>query len=123
MATYDKPIYQSFAVHANAAISTTADIFQFVGPKGMTGRIVAMSIVLKTKNETAAGNLRIGIPADTDKYGTFEIPITAIDLAVQPTQAELDAFTDLPADTVITIDGDGLGTTGTIDLIVTIMWW
>jgi len=123
MATYDEPIYTSFSAAGNAAISTTADIFQFVGPTGMTGRVVAMSIVLKTKNETAAGNLRIGIPADTDLYGTFEIPITAIDLAVQPTAAELAAFTDLPADTVITIDGDGLGTTGTIDLVITVAWW
>ena len=123
MATYDKPIYQSFAVHANAAISTTADIFQFVSPKGMKGRIVAMSIVLETANTGAPGIIDIGIPGNTDLYGTFSVPVKDIDLAVQPTQAQLDAFTDLPADTVITIDGDGAGTGGKVDLIVTVAWW
>jgi len=123
MATYDKPIYQSFSVHANAGIRAAADIFQFVSPKGMTGRIVAMSIVLERANTGAGGVIGIGIPGDTDLYGTFTVPVTTIDLAVQPTAAELAAFTDLPADTVICINGDGAGTSGKVDLIVTIMWW
>jgi hypothetical protein len=122
--SYSEPLMQTIVVHANAAISTAADIFQLVSPKvGKKGRILGVSIVLTTANTGAAGALNIGTVADPDAYGIISVPVTAIDLAVPVTAAQLAAILDLPADTVILISGGGEGTGGAIDLAITIGWF
>ena len=122
--TYDSPLYQTITAHANAAISTAADIFQLVSPvPGKSGKILGVSIVTTTANTTAAGNVLIGTVADPDAYATIEVPITAVDTAVPVTAADLQAMVTLPADTVVLVSGDGLGTNGAIDLAITIGWF
>jgi len=122
--SYGDPIYQTITAHANTAISTLADIFQFASPvPGKQGRVVGLSIVTTTANTSAAGNLLLGTVADTDAYGTIEVPVLAVDKAHAVTLAELVAIESLPADTVILLSGDGAGTGGAIDIALTIAWF
>lgn len=124
MPTYDKPMYQTIVAAGNAAISTTADIFQFQSPApGLQGRVVGVSAVTKVATTGQAGLLQFGIPGNTDLYGTLTIPVTLIDTAIQFTQAELDVIENLPADTVITVDGNGGCDAGSLDLAITIGWF
>jgi hypothetical protein len=120
--SYYNPIQMTLTALANAAVSAAADIVQFVSPTGKRGRILGVSIVTKVATTDAAAELRIGTVADPDAYGTIAIPITAVDTAIQLTQAQLDAFLELPADTVILISGDGAATAGSLDLAFTIGW-
>jgi hypothetical protein len=108
---------------ANAAVSTTADIFQFVSPAGKKGRIIAMSLVTKVATTGAAGALQIGIPGNTDLYGSIAVPVTVIDTKIPVTAAQLAAIADLPADTVITLDGDGGCDAGSLDIMIDISWF
>lgn len=121
---YDKPIYQTIVAAANASLSSAADVFMGQGPAGKTGRIVHASMVMTTANSTAAAGLDFGTVADDDAYGTLSTAaVQADNSAVVATAAELQAFTDLPADTVFLISGDGAGTAGAADISVTIAWF
>ena len=120
---YDNPIYQSFTANANAAVSTAADIFQIVGPKGKKGRLVAASFATSTATTTAASAINIGTQADADSLGSFTIPVTAINTAIQPTQAQLDAISEFAADTVYCVSGDGAANAGALDISITIAWY
>ena len=120
---YDKPIYQTFTANANAAISSAADVFQISGPDGMTGRVVAASLVTTTGTTVAASKLEFGTQADSDALGYLSIPVTAINLAIQPTQTELDAISNLTADTVYTVRGNGAASAGALDIAITVAWF
>lgn len=122
--SYSDPFSRmSLVAHANAAVSTAADIFQFASPAGKKGRVIAASIVTTTATTDAAAEVLIGTVADPDTYATIAIPITAIDTAIQLTAAQLAAFVDLPADTVILVSGDGAATAGALDIILDIAWF
>ena len=120
---YDNPIYQTIVAPANASLSTAADVFMGQGPVGKTGRIVHASLVMTTANTTAAAGLDFGTVADDDAYGTLSTAAAQADnSAVVATVAQLDAFSDLPADTVFLVSGDGAGTNGAADISVVIAW-
>jgi hypothetical protein len=121
--SYSDGIKTPVVALANASVSTAADIAQIVGPVGKKGRIRAVSIVTTTATTDAISNINIGTVADPDAYGVIAIPITAIDLAVQVTAAQLAAILDLPADTVILISGGGEATAGAVDLALDIEWF
>ena len=120
---YDDQIFQTFTANANAAVSTAADVFQISGPVGMQGRVVAASLVTTTGTTEAASKLEFGTQADADSLGYLSIPVTAINLAIQPTLAELDAISNLAADTVYTVSGNGAATAGALDIAITVAWF
>lgn len=119
---YDNPIYQTFTANANAAVSATADIFQISGPVGREGRIVAVSLATTTATTVAAAKIEIGTQSDADALGYVAVPITAINSAIQPTKAEINAIDNLEADTVYTVSGNGAATAGALDIAITVAW-
>jgi len=121
--SYDLPIYQTFTANANASVSNAADVFQISGPAGKTGRVVAMSMATSTATTAAASKLELGTQADADALGAFDVAVTAINLAIQPTAAEIRAFDDLAADTVYVLRGNGAATAGALDIALTIAWF
>ena len=122
--SYSEPIYQTIVAKGNTAISTLADIFQANSPvAGKKGRVVGISGCLTVANTTAIGNLLFGTVADTDAYGTIPVQIASVDTVVTVTKAQLKAISLLPADTLLLISGDGLGTNGAVDWAITIAWF
>jgi hypothetical protein len=122
--SYSDPIYQTIVAHANASVSTAADIFQLVSPvPGKQGKVVGVSIVTTTATTDAASTVNIGTVADPDAYGVVDVPIKAVDLAVPVTKEQIEAILPLPADTVILVSGGGEATAGAIDLALTIAWF
>ena len=120
---YDKPIYQTFTANANASVSTAADVFQISGPVGKTGRVVAVSLATSTATTVAASALELGTQADADALGSIAVPITAINLGIQIGQTALDTISDLAADTVYTLRGNGAASAGALDIAVTVAWF
>jgi hypothetical protein len=64
----------------------------------------------------------------TELYGTLAIPIAAAELTANTLVIDDvdDATTDtsvIPANAVLELDGDGLGTAGILDVYVTIEWY
>lgn len=120
---YSDPIYQSYTALNDGAVSTAADVFSIVGPKGKKGKVVALSVVTRVATTVAADALELGTQADADAIGSFAIPITAINLAIQPTYAQLKAFETLAADTPYVLSGGGLATAGNLDITLTVAWY
>jgi hypothetical protein len=123
MITYDKPLYQTYTAHANASVSTAADIFQLTSPvPGMVGRIVGVAIVTTTATTAAASAVRVGTVADPDAFAEFAVPVALIDTSVPITNALIRATEDITADTVVLVSGSGAATAGAIDLALTVAW-
>lgn len=124
MHTYDSPLFQTIPAHADASVSTAADVFQLASPSpGMKGRVLGISIVTTTATTVAAAELLLGTVADPDAYGTIAIPITAIDTQIALTKVQIAAILELPADTVLLLSGDGAATAGALDIALTIGWY
>lgn len=121
--SYSDPIHQSYTALNDAAVSSAADVFSIVGPKGKKGKVVGLSVVTKVATTVAVDALELGTQADPDAIGSFAIPITAINLAIQPTYAQLKAFAELAADTVYVLSGGGLATAGNLDITLTVAWY
>lgn len=123
--SYSDPIVRTPIVAlANASVSSAADVAQVASPRpGMKGRVVGVSLVTKVATTVAASQLLLGTQADPDAYGTIDVPVTAIDTQISLTEAQIDAFSDLPADTVITLSGDGAATAGSLDIFMDIVWF
>ena len=121
--SYSDPIYMSYVAPANAAVSTEADIFSFIGPAGKTGRVVACSLVTTTATTAAAAALSIGIKGgDEDVIGQIAVPITAIDTKIPVSLTQIAALGQLAADTAYWLHGGGEATAGALDICLTIAW-
>jgi hypothetical protein len=120
---YDNPIIETLSLKAFAGVSSAAVGQRFVGPPGKTGRILGASVVTTTATTVAASLVRVGTGAAPAAALSLTVPILAINLHHQATQAEVDAGADIAADTLYQIDGDGLATAGAVDVQVIIAWF
>jgi hypothetical protein len=121
--SYESPIYESYTVLANASLSTAAVAKRLIGPSGKTGRVVAASCVTTTATTVAASEIRVGTAADPDAFFAMAVPVTAINLGVVASKAELDAGSLITPDTLIQISGDGGATAGAADITITVAWF
>lgn len=124
MPTYDNPLAITYEALANASLSTTAIARNLIGPPGMKGRVLSVSLIITTATTDAASTLDIGITGgDTDVIMSMSIPIASIADGHVATKAELAASTVLAADTVYSALGGGEATAGAADMTIVIGWF
>ena len=128
MSGYSNGIQMTYLFAAFAGISSIGQSSErAVGPKGLTGRLVAMSAVVTTANTTAAGGITLQDIAGAETFGSLSIPVASIDdvandLVIDDVSDSPADNNRIPADTALELDGDGLGTLGVADVYVTIEW-
>lgn len=121
---YDNP--QKTVLHLNNAVTTTAgDLAEgIVGPAGKVGRVTRFEAAVTTVYVGAADVLVL----DTNTPSLAAPPTLTITAAsadnavVRATQAQLDAFTDLPADSPLDLATGGLSTSGVASITLEIEW-
>ncbi len=130
MSGYSNGIQITYLFSAFAGVSAAGQSSEKIaGPAGLTGRPVSMVAVVTTGNTGAAGGITLRNNVTTsDLYATLNVPVLAAELvaAAMLIDDESDAATELspiPADSVLELDGDGLGTGGIVDVYVTIEWY
>jgi hypothetical protein len=119
---YDKPLRETYQYPA-AALTSAAVVGRFIGPEGRKGRVVNVSHVVTTDTDDAA-------VVTVDTNAGLAVPVTA-DVANAPGQytggstvkADVVGQTELPADTVVEVQADGVPTAGAADLTVTVEWY
>ena len=129
--SYSDPITMTYKFPVFAGISSIGQsVGQIVGPAGLSGRLRAMVGVYTAGNTTLAGLITLrGHVTTTDLYATLVAPVAAIETAfnnmlrVEHGPGTTTDDSEIPADTVLELDGDGVGTSGIADIYVTIDWY
>jgi hypothetical protein len=120
------PITYKFAAFAGiSSIGQSSE--KIAGPAGATGRLIALVAVMTTGNTTLAGLVELKNNASAVTYGRLVIPVLAVELVANAFVVDdvSDVPADIgriPADAVLELDGDGVGTAGVADIYATILW-
>ncbi|MCP4145393.1 MAG: hypothetical protein GY752_08935 [bacterium] len=119
---YDNPIYMTYTLDA-ASIASAADLLDVAGPKGKTGRVVAIAMVVTTGVTVAAGTVVVGDGTTANKYGTMTAPIASADAVANDfTDAHSDSNL-IAADSRLVIGAGGECTAGAGNIAVTVAWF
>lgn len=122
--SFSNPIEVTYTAAANASLSTAAVAKRIIGPKGKRGRIRSAAVITTTATTVAASAVQVGPAGGTaTECLDMVVPVTAINLGVSATQAEISAGADLAADTVYEISGDGGASAGAGDITITVGWF
>jgi hypothetical protein len=98
------------------------------GPKGLTGRVKAITCIPTTGITVAASTIDVGVPSgDADGYATVAADIAAIGVIVGGTDLNNDITAGvlgnlIPADTAFAIGNGGGSTAGVGNVQVVIEW-
>ena len=122
---YDNP--ERTLVHVNVAdLTAAADIATVVGPAGKVGRVTRLGAGLTTAVTVADTVITLDeVTPALAAPPTLTIPFTgsAIGDNVENTRAELNTFTEIPADTVLQLNCDGGATAGAGSVTLQIDWY
>lgn len=121
---YDNP--QKTLIHLNNAVTTTAaDLAEgIVGPPGKVGRVTRFEAAVTTVYVGSADVLTL----DTNTPSLAVPPVLTITAAaadndvVRVSQAVLDTFSDLPADSPLDLATGGASTSGVASITLEIEW-
>lgn len=105
-----------------ASLIGGAVIGRFAGPAGMTGRVRSITGVTTTGITVLDSSVTVGAAGEAVAV-TGTLPITAINLGVSATAAEIAAGTELLADTVCEVTDDGAPTAGAATLAIVVGWY
>jgi hypothetical protein len=104
-------------------VGAAAEDLVFAGPKGMTGRVTGMSVLVTTGVTVAASKLQVGISGgDLDAYAYATVAITAADGVTGNVIVDGASGNRIPADTKFAIGNAGGSTAGVGNATVTIEW-
>lgn len=117
--SYSNPTTCTYRFPA-VSVTGAATLGRFIGPKGLTGRVVDVCYVVTTGVTVAASNLIVGTAADGDAYATLAVPVAAANAVGNG--ATLVTGHILPADTLVAVGSAGGATAGAVDAIVTVDW-
>lgn len=117
--SYSNPTTITYRFPA-VSVTGAATLGRFVGPKGMTGRLLDIAYVVTTGVTVAASNLIVGSAGDTDAYGTLAVPVAAANAVGNGMTRGVTE--DMPADTVVLVGSAGGATAGAVDALVTVEW-
>ena len=130
MSGYSGGILITYKFAAFAGISAAGQSSEKIaGPAGLTGRPLSMVAVMTTGNTTAAGGVTLrNNVTTTELYATLNVPVLAIELTagamvINDEDDDATETSPIPADAVLELDGDGLGTAGVADIYLTIEWY
>jgi len=117
--SYSNPTTITYRFPA-VSVTSAATLGRFVGPKGMTGRLLDIAYVVTTGITVAPSNLIVGSAGDTDAYGTLATPVAAANAVGNGMTRGVTE--DMPADTVVLVGSAGGATAGAVDALVTVEW-
>lgn len=120
MYSYDHPFQVTYKFPAAALSGGAATFGRFIGPKGKTGRLLSLTTINTTGVTVASATVIVGAAG---VYGTVTVPISAINLGLSATDAQIKAATLIPADTVITVGTSGAATAGAVDVTISVGWF
>lgn len=118
--SYSNPTSITYRLPA-AAIATAGVLGRFIGPTGLTGRVVDICSVVTAGVTIEANTVTVGTAADPDANATLTVAISAAN-AVQ-NGATLVTAALLAADTLFVVNSGGEATAGAADILVTVDWF
>ena len=118
--SYSNPTTATYRFPAASLISA-ATLGRLIGPKGKTGRVVDIAVLITTGVTVAASSVTVGTESDTDAYASLAVPVTSANAGLNG--ATLISGHLLPANTVVAVASGGGCTAGAADLLVTIDWF
>jgi len=119
---YDSGLEISYRFPA-ASLTSAAVVGRFIGPAGKVGRVKSVSSIVTTGVTVAAAVVDVDTVAGITTPVATTIPISSANAGLSATKAEIDASTELPADTVVQVSSDGGPTAGAADLVVVVNWY
>lgn len=119
---YSNPIFATYFVQA-ATISTAAELLNFVGPAGKSGRVVDVTFFTTTGVTVAADAITVGTVADGDAYATLVVPIQAADAVSNDATILTTDDNLIPADSAVVVASAGTSTAGAGSIAVTVAWF
>jgi len=121
--SYSNPTTITYRLPA-ATLSTAATIGRFIGPSGLTGRLVDICSVVTTGVTDASNTVTVGTAADPDAYGTLTVIVSAANAGQNgATLVTTSGANIIAADTVHVINTGGECTAGAGDILVTVDWF
>ena len=122
---YDNP--ERTLVHIDLdTLATAGDKATVVGPSGKVGRVTRLGVGVTTAFTVADTVLTLDtVTPSLAAPPTLTIPFTgsAIGDNVECTRAQLNGFTELPADSVLELASDGGSTAGAGSVTLQIDWY
>ena len=123
---YDNALRETYRFPA-VAIDTAAIFGRFIGPAGKQGRVVNISGIVTVELTTNPSILSVDTVAGVTTPPQATAPAAVADLGFQAVLGSgtngLAAASDLPADTVCTVESDGGAVAGDGDVTVTVDWF
>lgn len=121
--SYSEPVHISYPVAAMDFVGAAAEDGIFAGPKGLTGRVVGMSVLVTTGVTVTPSALQVGISGgDLDAYASAPVAIASADAVTGNVIADGVLGNKIPADTKFAIGNAGGSTAGVGSAVVTIAW-
>lgn len=118
---FDQSTEVLYEMPAASLVGGAATFRRIQGPPGSRGQIKWIQTTVTTGVTVAAVDVLIGISSDTDKFMTFEIPISSVNATLVSSDAQ-SGTTYVDEDTTILIGTDGTATAGAADINVCIAW-
>lgn len=118
---FDQSTEVLYQIPAATLTGGAATFIKIQGPPGSRGQIKWIQTTVITAITVAAVDVLIGISADTDRFMTFEIPISSAGATLVSSDAQ-SGTTYVDDDTTIFIGTDGTATAGVADINVCIAW-
>ena len=123
---YDNALRETYSFLA-AAVDAAAIFGRFIGPAGKTGRVVNITAVVTVTTTDAAAEIAVDTVAGLTTTPILDVPVTVANLGVSAIPGNvtdgLALASDLPADTICTVESDGGATAGDANIIVTVDWF
>ena len=110
------------ALYRFAAVTFDTAFEVFIrGPNGAEGRLISVTSVVTVQTTGSDTTIEVGNQSDADAYATQTVAAAAVETSVAAFTRGAD--NRIPADTLVTIAGDGGNTAGDGDVCVLIEWY
>jgi len=121
--SYSNGIQATYVISGMDFTGAAAEDLVLAGPKGMTGRVTGMSVLLTTGVTVAASTIDVGISGgDLDAYATAAVAIASADAVTGNVVTDGASGNRIPADTKFAISNGGGSTAGVGNAVVTVEW-
>jgi hypothetical protein len=121
MNTYDNAMVVNYELRS-AALDGAAELVTLVGPKGKTGRVVGMQVLVTVEVTGTSSVVSVNTLDNAVVAGSLTVPAGLPDTFVNDATTGTDD-TLIPADTAFTVDCNGAATAGDGNVAVQIAWF
>ena len=120
---YSNGLQTTHTVSGMNFVSGAAEDLVLAGPKGLTGRVTSMSVLVTTGVTNAPSAIQVGVSGgDLDAYATAPVAIAAANAVTGNVVSAGVLGNKIPADTKFAIGNAGGSSAGVGSAVVTIEW-